>query len=436
MEKSKRLYTLSLLIVISFFISICYHYFQGFYYNKPYPANTFLFLPNYFISDFGDVYRESINMNPYLGEKSGQFPFLIIIGKLFTILHGYSSYIPFLLIGSIAFAYYAIKYLKIDPWYSQATSIFVICFLSYPFLISIDRGNFEFLLFTLLLIFIYLFEKKKYFWSTLPLAMAIAMKVFPAILLVIFISEKRWKELLVSIGVAFTLTLGSLCLFQGGFLVNAKYIMSLSNFSNNSLFSAYTSIEPGAYIQRGVTIVTLFKIVLGNAVIIPSEYWIKNFKLVYMIIAAVVGVIIILFVIFKEKVLVFLMLLLPPLSADYKLIHIYIPLFLFCNNSQLSKLDDLYVLFFAILIVPKDYYFFEKLASNESINNLGMHDISIATPINIIILIIFTIILIINNKSQQSEKGQLMISSYSKRHKAVEKRTNEDSENEQVKSNG
>jgi hypothetical protein len=93
-------------------------------------------------------------------------------------------------------------------------------------------------------------------------------------------------------------------------------------------------------------------------------------------------------------------------------------------------------LFFAILIVPKDYYFFEKLASNESINNLGMHDISIATPINIIILIIFTIILIINNKSQQSEKGQLMISSYSKRHKAVEKRTNEDSENEQVKSNG
>ena len=184
---------------------------------------------------------------------------MILIGRFFAILPVYFSYLLYLLFSVTAYRYLAGKYLSIGPRYAQATSIFVVCFLSYPFLFTIDRGNIEFLVFLFLLIFLYWFEQKKYLWSTLPLAMAIAMKFFPVIFLALFIPEKKWKELFATLAITLGLTLGSLCMFQGGFLQNFNYLLHLSNFSNNHLFAAFTSIEPRANIQRGVAIVSLVK---------------------------------------------------------------------------------------------------------------------------------------------------------------------------------
>jgi hypothetical protein len=411
MDKTKRICTLSFLIIIGFSFSLIYHYAQGIYLNNPYPANTFLFAPKFHFTDFWDITSESINLNPYLGEKSGQYPFMILIGKVFGLLPESNSVLLFLLIGIAGFAYFAKKYLSNGPWYSQATSVFVICFLSYPFLFTIDRGNFELLLFLLLLVFLYLFEKKKYLWSTIPLAMAIAIKVYPAILLFLFIPEKKWKEFFISIGFSIALTLGSLCLFQDGFSQNVLYLFHLSNFSNNGFFELFTSIEPGAVVQRGVTVVSLIKIVLGNASIAPTQFWIDHFKIIYIVCAAIIGIGIIIFVVFKQKVfwkrvavLIFLMLLLPPISGDYKLIHLFLPLFLFCNEEKNSKLDNLYVLFFAILLIPKDYYFYPKLSSDATINYVYVHDISIAIPINIVVLMIFAVILLLSNKFDRNNK--------------------------------
>lgn len=409
MDRSKRIFTLSFIVLLGFSFSLFYHYFQGFYANKPYPHNTFLFHPRYAFTDFVDVINESANLNPYLGEKSGQFPFMIIIGKLFTVLSDFTSYILYLLICIVAFAYFAQKYLRIGPWYSQATAILTICFLSYPFLFTIDRGNFEFLLFIFLLSFLFLFEKKKYFWSAFPLALAIAMKVYPAIFLVLYIPERKWKEFFVTIGITITLSLGSMCLFQGGFLQNANYLLHLSNFSNNSLFLEFTSIESGSIIQRGVSILSLIKIFLGNNEVVPSEFWLNNFNKIYMIIASAGGIVIILYTIIRRNVfwkrvsiLVFLMLLLPPLSGDYKLIHVFLPIFLFCNHTKMSKLDDIYILLFALLLIPKDYYILPKLLSDTAINRVSFHDISISMPINIVVLILFTTILIFSSRNEIS----------------------------------
>jgi hypothetical protein len=390
---------------------LVYHYVFGFYLSQPYPANTFLFAPRYTFSDFYDVYSEAVDLNPYLGEKSGQFPFLILIGRLFTVLPVYFSYFLYLLFAVAAYHYLAGKYLSVGPRYAQATSIFVICFLSYPFLFTIDRGNIEFLVFLFLLIFLYWFEQKKYLWSTLPLAMAIAIKVFPIVFLALFIPEKKWKELFATLVITMGLTLGSLWLFQGGFQQNFNYLLHLSNFSNNHLFAAFTSLEPGANIQRGVAIVSLVKIILGNGEIIPSDFWIDNFKLIYMIIAALMGGLTIFHVILKLKVLwkkvaicVFLMLLLPPISGEYKLIHLYLPIFLFINENQSSNLDKIYLSFFSILMIPKDYYIFPNLISDAWINNQYQHDISIGMPINICLLIIFTVLLLVSNPFEKPTK--------------------------------
>jgi hypothetical protein len=75
-------------------------------------------------------------------------------------------------------------------------------------------------------------------------------------------------------------------------------------------------------------------------------------------------------------------LVLPQLSGDYKLIHLFIPLFLFFNAQKSSRLDWLYALMFGLLLIPKDYYWFGKVISDN-----GTHDISISMIINIIILV-------------------------------------------------
>jgi len=407
MQKSQKVFYISFIILIGFTISLAYHYVLGFYLGKPYPYNTFLFLSYYHGSDFGDIYRESVSLSPYLGEKSGQYPFMLLLGKLFTFLPVENAYILFCMVCTFLFGYFCYKYLKLDNWLVSASSIFIIAFLSYPFLFCLDRANFELLLFIFLVLFIFLFERKKYLLSTIPLAIACAMKIYPCIFLVLFITEKKWKEAFATIGLFILLSLTSILLFQGGFWNNINYLLHLSNFSNNNFFQQFTSIAPGTVIQRGVTLFSLIKLIIAWLGISPSTYAIENFIYYYFIICALLGIISIFIVIKSDMqlwkkvgILTFLMLLLPPISGDYKLIHVFLPLLLFCNDKSKSKIDEIYVMMFALLLIPKDYFVFSNVFSDAVIEHMNVADISISVPINIALLIVFTLILFLTSKKR------------------------------------
>lgn len=412
MNRSRRVNLLSFLILLGFFFSLIYHYAQGYYLSNSYPANTFLFLPKYSFSDFGVIYNESISLNPYMEAKSGQFPFMILIGKVLTVLPAFSALVFFILFCSTVFFWIATTFLTTQSLLEQTTSIFVICFFSYPFLFTVERGNFELLLFSFLLIFLYLFVKKKHLWSTIPLSMAIAMKAYPAILLVLFLVEKKWKEAIITVGLTIVLTVISLSLFQGGFVANLNYLLSLSNFSNNDTFVEFTSIEPGTVIQRGVTLLSLIKIILQNNQIAPSQFWLNNYKIIYISASALLGIAVIIYILLSHQklwktvsILILLMLLLPPISGEYKLIHMYIPLFLFCFEENSSKLDYLNILLFTILMIPKNYYYYPLLISDATINSTRQHDISSGMTINICTLIFFTLILLFSEKFERGSRS-------------------------------
>jgi glucan phosphoethanolaminetransferase (alkaline phosphatase superfamily) len=108
-----------------------------------------------------------------------------------------------------------------------------------------------------------------------------------------------------------------------------------------------------------------------------------------------------LFIIFVERVfwkritiLVICMCLLPYTSTDYKLLHFFIPLFLFVNHSKTSEeesepFDIYYILLFSMLLIPKSYYYF--------------HDSPLYTLNNVLnpIIMIALLSLIVWSKSQQ-----------------------------------
>ena len=385
LDKNTKIYTLSFIVVSGFALAVGFHYIYGMYENRPYPYNTFLFLPAFHFSDFYDVIRDGHSLNPYLEYQSAQYPFLIILGYLFSIFRN-GSWIVYLGVVSSFYLLFNILNLRGKPWYTNATHIFIITFLSYPFLFTVDRGNFEFLLCILLLAFIFYYIRKQYLISVIFLSFAISMKIYPAILLVLYIPERKYREIAVGLMGTAAITIISLMFFKGGLLPNLNFLLQGSNIGSNWRFIEFTSINSDL-VQRGVSLLTFFKIYYFEIGYLPSI--IKNhFSTIYLILVSLIGILVVLDVIFVEKeawkrvtLIIFSMLLLPPISADYKLLHVFIPLFMFLNNKNPSKLDPLYLLLFGLLLIPKDFYYFAAVISD---GQGSPHDISISVVINIL----------------------------------------------------
>ncbi len=405
LDRIKKIQILSLCVLIGFELAVGYHYYLGYYYSEPYPANTFLFRPGVHSSDFYDVVRDGHTLSPYLEYKSAQYPFLALLGYLFSLIP--EAYIIYSFLIVIFFLLLSVTHLWVDNWLTSATPVFILTFLSYPFLIATDRGNFESLVFIFLLAFMYFFTKKRYFTSALFLSFAISMKLYPAILLVLFIPEKRVRELLICIASTAAITLISLLCFRGGILPNLAFLMQGSNIGANSLFSQFTSLSSNM-VQRGVSLLTFIKILSYSTGLFQG---VKNslFLTCYLILAGALGILIVLSVVFIEKeiwkrfaLLIFAMLLLPHISADYKLLHIFIPIYLFINTEHSSRFDILYLLAFAMLLIPKDYYYFPNLISDAG----SMHDVSLSTFLNILIMAVITLAILINGFIQKIQIPQ------------------------------
>jgi hypothetical protein len=400
MDRNTKIYFLSFAIVSGFGLAVAFHYAQGFYNGLAYPNNTFLFLPQGSFNDFFQVLWDGHTLNPYLGYQSAQYPFLIIIGYLFSLIPRYALPIYVLLI-CFSFVFFNIAFLSVGNLYTSATHIFIITFLSYPFLFAIDRGNFESLLFILLLAFTFFYTRKQYLASTIILAFAISMKIYPAILLVLFIPEKKYREIAVCIGSTIVITLGSLLCFKGGLFSNLSFLLQGSNIGSNGRFTNFTSIQNNE-VQRGVSLLTSIKIFSFETGLLPD--FIKNhFMSFYLGLAALLAVLVVVYVSFIEKVewkrfalLIFAMLLLPTLSADYKLLHVFLPLYVFIQNKKVYKSDLFFLLLFSLLLIPKDFTFFASVVSDAYLNGQYLHDISISVLINILTMLSMSALIIIS----------------------------------------
>ena len=93
----------------------------------------------------------------------------------------------------------------------------------------------------------------------------------------------------------------------------------------------------------------------------------------------------------KIMLLVSAALLLPHVSADYKLIYIFIPMYIFINLEKKSRFDLFYAVMFGLLLIPKDYYLFSKIVSDSTYS-----DISIAVVLNILIILAMSSVIIVD----------------------------------------
>ncbi|EKE02629.1 MAG: hypothetical protein ACD_20C00350G0007 [uncultured bacterium] len=385
MNRENKISVISLIIVIGFVLSIFYHYILGVYLNLGYPFNTFLFIPQDRFMDFFNACTASRDLNPYLQTDIlvNYFPFAFVIIYLFTIMPLNISFTLFVSFFILYFFYY--NYINLKSAYSNINKIvlirntFIFSFMTYPFLITIDRGNFEILLFILMSLSVYFYLKKDFLKSILFLAVPAAMKLYPITLAILFLSDKKYREFFYTIFIAGSLNILSLFLFKNGVIMNIGYFLGNLYKANHGYIIGNLALGHGTSLY-GVLKIIIFKLYSSVQIKYLSGFIplivlklqgmltpdvISNALRIYTAVVLILFLLITLYVIFIEKqfwkkvaLLIFSAIIFTPMSGGYKLLHLFIPLWLFINDKNISRYDLFYVISFGLLLIPKDYLYF------------------------------------------------------------------------------
>ncbi len=389
------------IILWGFIIAVVYHFFiQGFLLHKEYPHNTFLFLSQDRFNDFYNMLPICRKLNPYFETvhffTSNYFPLLNVLFWMFSLFNKDFAFFLFLVCFVIVAWKLCSNFLinKFKNKIELHKTVFILLFLNYGFLFALDRGNSELYLFLFVGLFLYAYNNKKYHLAALYLAIASAFKLYPLLFILLFISEKKYKELAYTIFYFILFTCISLLLFKQGFELNLIHVLNGFELKNSQLSNL--PLENNNYFIQGSSLFNAFKILL-----IKCRINIKDIYSTYINITIIITLIASIYIIFIEQklwvkatIITLLVILLPHISGDYKLILLIpcILLYLIEDNVQsVSRINyKLISVLLGILIIPKSYIYFDKLISISS----NKPDIPISNIINPLIMLYLIYILI------------------------------------------
>ena len=365
MKQPEKIKTISLIILIGFLVSIAYHYILGGWpFNLPYPFNTFVTSPIYRFSDFTQsIYPELVGLDPYRDQSFppySNFPFGALVTLPFVMLPMKLALVMFLL-TFICFHFYNV-YSSLAVKGAQCYhDIIVISCLTFPFLVTIERANFEVIVYIFLSLFLYYYKTRKYQICCIFLSFSIAMKIFPAIFLLLFFVDKKYKEIL------YIIVISTLALFLPFFIFKGTINENISGLLGNlSIYKLHNIIGYNG-VHYGHSLWGAFKVVYYGIIELisdqPAKYihGVKYLTLPYTLFVLMLTGCITFYLAYKERVfwrkialLVFAMNLFPFVSGPYKMLYIYLPLLLFIN-SEPGKRDKIFCILFALLMIPKHY---------------------------------------------------------------------------------
>lgn len=322
-----------------------------------YPQVTFLFDPRYRYSDFYDVVsflRRGLDI--YSQPGPNYFPFFMIL--LLPLNYVNATWALWGMIGLFIAFYIIITYhlMPAMPYKAVWTAIFTFC--SYPLWFALNRGNVEMLLFIVCGLFILFYQKGWFKTAGILLALAINMKLYPAVFLILFAADKKYKDLL------YTVCLTGLLFGIGCWLSGAG-----ENLQNNLEFFALHHQQRPFGLQFSHSLMNLIRIpafisLEGGNPQTWGEFTLfsKECAWGYMLFMFALFSFICLYVLFISKSLWKNVLLLtlaeisfPFVSSDYTLIHLIFPVLLFFNARGSGTQTTLCILL-ALLFIPMNWW--------------------------------------------------------------------------------
>lgn len=377
--KYRRISLVIKILLIGFGISLMINFILGNYLKLGYPFNTFLFRTEVIFRDF--IYPNNIAADPYstllektvaggiswklpeiikgdLWIKNGlgplYFPFAYWIAYPFHLLPFGSAILAFWIISVLIFVLICFKQIRRPAGVGRAL---LVCVLSYPFLFLVDRSNFEIFIFLFVYLFFLWYDRHPWL-SAGALAFATAMKFLPIGYVILYLRDRKYKQAIFTGGLAFVLNVAGYALYPGGLISNIR--AHLFNLRLSSLYYGFigSDVAFNSSLSSGVKYLFLLfwpKPDLEAAGLAAAG-------VISWLIPLVAGIVLIYFFLLEKErwkqatLVTCLILLLPASSADYRLLLIYVPFFLWLDTPAQSYYDYIYAFLFAGLFIPKSYF--------------------------------------------------------------------------------
>lgn len=374
-SRQRKLSIILLVLVIGFFCSLLYHYERACVSPKPYPYNTFLFIPS---EQFGDFFPPATTLESLYHPDRNSIGWGSVTLMAHCYLRSHISSPPYGEGSLVFYSVYVLVFLGSLFFFVQRTikpftqdclwaKTLILSLCSYPVLYQLDRGNDESIIFIALGLSMFLYQKGKTRISAVWLGLAIAMKPYSVVYLPIFLSDRKFKEIFISLGVTILTTIAALFILP----LQPHIILNKLIESQTAYLQAYVVGNEGLY--GGSSLYGLIKVVaFMNKWFVVGMYpadlpaFIQKCMSWYffavIIIFSVIAFIICLFKMdFWKKValVVCSMNLLPYVCGDYRLIHLIIPMLLFIQVKQTNKSNWFFSMIFALLLIPTSYLHFD-----------------------------------------------------------------------------
>jgi len=368
MSSDDRVALLVAIIVIGFGIAVAYHYAMGTYFGREWPANTFLFRPWDRFWDFTQVVRQSSTLDPFGIDGNGfaGAPFGQFLGYLFSVIRPASLRLPIFLgsflIGFILVVKHSLYGLKSRLTSHQLLALFAIVFLTYPVLFAVDRANFDLLVLPCLFLFPLTYARQQYKASTVFLGLAIALKPYTAVLIMVYIFDRRYGDTLLVFFNAVFLTVLSLALFKDGLFVEThKYFSALWHMASDPSFGSEIVYTSDLFSLLTVAARPIGDFLHWGSLMALTDQ--PEYKVYYVIMAVIASAYFTIHLWQEPKplwkttaVLTILIVLLPFNSHDYRLIYLFVPMLMYLAADNTARSDLFIVLIWGLLLVPKNYY--------------------------------------------------------------------------------
>jgi hypothetical protein len=371
--------------LIGFILASVFHYLMGTIGHLGYPYNTFLFLPEDQFNDFFNMIQICRKNNPYFETYSfvsNYYPFANVLFYLFSFASNrWLELALFSLPACALIMYFTVHYLKTGKTWTILT-VTIIVFCSFPVLFCLDRGNIELWLFIFAAGFLICYQKNRTVPAALFLAMTISMKLYPGVFVILLLADKRWRMLQWTILFCIILTFVPLFFFHGGFLANFLFVAK----GFKPYLDFHLLFGDNNFVLRGVSFLDALKpifISLNWMHSIPVSLFIAvYFVIVMMMFGLIIAYIILIEKEFWKKValLTIVMLLFPHISADYRLIHVLLIIFVFSGTERHDRHGWIFAIILGLLLVPKNYWIIPGITSDAG-------DISVSNLINPALLV-------------------------------------------------
>lgn len=356
MQRSAKVWWICTIIILGLVLAILYHSFVGIVMRAGYPSNTFLFRSDLIFTDFFDVFVQVKAGFPLGNKACPYFPFAFVpLYALAWMSAADALKIVIFLFSAFTFWLFW-RRLDFMPVKQRTLATTILTFATYPFLFCINRGNLEMIVLLLIYGFIVTFERGKYFLAAVFLACATAMKLHPGVLGVLLLHRRQYKASAVTAVVTALLTVAPAAAFPGGIIGTMELLKR-----NLQFFTDRIALSPDS-IPFSVSYFAIFKLIakgLGGDVYNIA----RVAHLPYVVFCLSLFVVVAVYILRIERttwkqvaLLSFIMVLLPDVSFDYKLIYLLVPVGLFISAPvDNSKHDHLYATLFALLLIPKAY---------------------------------------------------------------------------------